>query len=241
MSQFGRMRNEVRMRTRIMSQAAVVAAVAAIALAAPALPASAHVEVSADKPQAGATNVTLTFVGQAESDSAGIRSERIVLPPGIDPADVTLATAPPGWRLLPTRDGVTIGGRALPVGRDATVALMVARLPTGRTRLPFRTIETYGDGTINRWIEVGRQGADRPRKPAPVLRLRSAGAVSAPTEATGTATPSSTPDPAVAATGPAGRTPAGVSVGAAILWLAVGALIVLAGAGAVRLRRRRRP
>ncbi len=230
------------MRTRIMSRAAVVA-VPAIAVAVTALPASAHVEVSADKPRAGATNVTLTFVGEAESDSAGIRSERIVLPAGIAPADVTLVTAPPGWRLLQTRDGVTVGGKALPVGRDATVAIMVARLPTGETRLPFKTIETYGDGTINRWIEVQQEDADEPRNPAPLLRLRAARAAPAtgtPTAETPATTPGRTPDRTVAATDPADRAPAEESAGAAILWLTVGALIVLAGAGALRLNRRRR-
>ncbi len=244
MSGFGRMRNEVRMRTRIMSRAAAVVVVPAIALCITALPASAHVEVSADKPQAGATNVTLTFVGQAESDSAGIRSERIVLPAGIEPADVTLAAAPPGWRLLPTRDGVTVGGKVLPVGRDAIVSIRVARLPAGRTRLPFKTIETYGDGTINRWIEV-RKGTDEPRNPAPMLRLRAASVTEAMTTAAPTAAapaataPGSTPSESVAAPGPASRASAGASTGAAILWLAVGALIVLLGAGALRLRRRR--
>ncbi len=232
------------MRTRIMSRAATVVVVTGIAVATTALPASAHVEVSADKPQAGATNVTLTFVGQAESDSAGIRSERIVLPAGMEPADVALAAAPRGWRLLPTRDGVTVGGRVLPVGRDAVVAITVARLPTGETRLPFKTIETYGDGTINRWIEVPQEGDDEPRNPAPLLRLRAAPAASAPgtpSAATPTAAaPSSTPDPTVAATGPAHRAPAEASAGAIILWLAVGALIVLVGAGSLRLRRRRR-
>ena len=70
-----------------------LAGVGVLALAGPAL---AHVEVSANKTTAGATDVTLTFSGEAENDAAGIKSERVVLPAGIAPADVSLVKAPAG-------------------------------------------------------------------------------------------------------------------------------------------------
>jgi hypothetical protein len=68
-------------------------------------PAFAHVEVEADKTQAGARDVTLTFNGEAESATAGIRSERIVLPAGVAPGDVSLVKAPRGWKFTAAADG----------------------------------------------------------------------------------------------------------------------------------------
>jgi uncharacterized protein YcnI len=134
-----------------------------------ATPAWAHVEVSADRPQAGARNVTLTFKGEAESRTAGITSERVVLPAGITPQDATLVRAPAGWKLAATQDGFTVAGRALPVGDDATFSVTIAQLPTDATELAFKTVETYADGKVSRWIEVPTAGDTEPDNPAPVL------------------------------------------------------------------------
>jgi uncharacterized protein YcnI len=160
---------EVRMGASVTFRAAAGAAIVVLAVTALAAPASAHVEVSADKPQAGAADVTLTFVGEAESKDAGIAAERIVLPKGISPGDVTLAKAPTGWGLTANPDGVTVGGRALAVGRAATVAITVAQLPADATRLSFKTLVTYGDGSVDRWIEIQQEGAPEPDRPAPLL------------------------------------------------------------------------
>jgi len=55
--------------------AAALGLVAAVVVTA--APAWAHVQVSADKAQAGATNVTVSFNGEAESTTAGIKSEQV--------------------------------------------------------------------------------------------------------------------------------------------------------------------
>jgi hypothetical protein len=47
------------------------------------------VEVQADKPQAGASEVTLSFLAEAESDAAGISKLDVVLPDGIPPGAVS--------------------------------------------------------------------------------------------------------------------------------------------------------
>jgi uncharacterized protein YcnI len=222
------------MGARIMSRVAVLAAVGGITLASPAAPAYAHVEVSADKPQAGATDVTLTFVGEAESDSAGITSERIVLPDGISPTDVTLAKAPGGWRMTVDPDGVTIAGKALAAGKDATVAIKVAKLPADETRLSFKTIETYGDGTVARWIEIRKEGADEPDNPAPLLKLKAAAVApsAAPSSAPVQVGTSATAVQAVAAsTGEDG----GISLRG---WASLAGLVVVAVAGFLLGRRR---
>ncbi|MER6011938.1 hypothetical protein [Streptomyces bluensis] len=78
---------------RRVTLAGAAALTAALALAAPA---AAHVEVEADTPQALAEDVTLTFLSEAESDTAGFTELRVVLPEGIAAEDVTLDEAPKG-------------------------------------------------------------------------------------------------------------------------------------------------
>ncbi|MFI8893485.1 DUF1775 domain-containing protein [Streptomyces paradoxus] len=136
-----------------------------------ALPASAHAEVEADTPRALAENVTLTFVSEAESDTAGFTALRVVLPDGIAPGDVTLADAPEGWKLKTTDDGYTVAGPALRTGVDAEYKVEVRKLPDAE-QLVFKTLETYSDGEIARWIELPGGGVE-PEEPAPVLKLES--------------------------------------------------------------------
>lgn len=135
-------------------------------------PASAHAEVEADTPRALARNVTLTFVSEAESDSAGFTQVRVVLPDGIAPGDVTLADAPRGWKLQTAADGYTVAGPALRTGADAVHKVRIRRLPDAG-QLVFKTVDTYGDGEISRWIELPTGGAG-PEQPAPVLKLQRA-------------------------------------------------------------------
>ncbi len=178
---------------RIRSRVLTVGAVAGFAVLGLAGPAFAHVEVSADKKTAGAENVTLTFNGEAERAS-GIKSERVVLPQGIDPSAVTLVKAPAGWTLTRNADGFTVGGKALKVGQDAVWKVKIAKLPDGQTRLSFKTLETYASGDIDRWIEIQEPGQDEPDHPAPLLTLK-AGPSTAPT----TASPSPSAEPPAAA------------------------------------------
>src|SRR3954468_18160212 len=169
----------VRSRYRIMT----VTAAAGLALAATGGPALAHVEVTADKTQAGATEVTLTFTGEAENPKAGIESERVVLPTGIAPADVTPVKIPSGWTFTRGGDGFTVGGKALKTGTDAVWSVTIAKLPDGQTRLSFKTLETYGDGEISRWIEIPEPGQPEPDNPAPLLTLEPGPSAAAPTSA----------------------------------------------------------
>jgi uncharacterized protein YcnI len=204
-------------------------------------PALAHVEVTADKTQAGATNVTLTFTGEAESGSAGIKSERVVLPAGIAPADVRLVKAPPGWKFSSAADGFTIAGKALKVGQDAVFAVRVARLPTGATALSFKTLETYSDGDVVRWIEIPEDGQPEPDHPAPTIKLK--GAVK-----TVPASPSATPsaDPVTSAPAQAPTQSAAASEetadsgGSGAVWWIVPAVVVVLAVGALLLWRRRK-
>ncbi|MET8152154.1 DUF1775 domain-containing protein [Actinoplanes sp. NPDC049668] len=157
------------MRNR--SRLTTIGALAALGVLALAVPAAAHVEVSADKAHAGATDVTLSFRGEAENPS-GIVSERVVLPAGIAPADVTPVTMPAGWEFATTSDGFTVGGKALAKDQDAEWSVKVAALPADETRLSFKTVETYADGEVSRWIEIQQEGAAEPADPAPLLVLQ---------------------------------------------------------------------
>jgi uncharacterized protein YcnI len=200
-----------------------------VAVVAAASPAWAHVEVSADKTQAGATNVTVTFKGEAESTTAGIRSEQVFLPEGITSQQVHLAKAPAGWTFTTAADSFTVSGPALPIGTDAAWSVLIDKLPATASQLVFKTIETYGDGEVVRWITEQQPGQPEPEHPAPVLKLTGAVATSV--------APSPGPSPAAVTPTPA---PAG-SGGSGVWWI-VGAVVLLALiAGSVVLVRRRRP
>ncbi|MFK4221990.1 DUF1775 domain-containing protein [Streptomyces sp. NPDC019890] len=189
----------LRAATRRTAFAATAALATVLAVAGPA---AAHVEVNASDPRALAKNVTLTFTSEAESDTAGIAKLQIVLPEGITPDAVSLKEAPAGWKLTPSKDGYTVGGKALATGTDAVHSITVTQLPDAKS-LAFKTIETYGDGKIDRWIELPGGGAE-PENPAPVLALKPA----APGATASTAAPSTspTPTPPKAAPAPSAKT-----------------------------------
>ncbi|MFF4827226.1 DUF1775 domain-containing protein [Streptomyces sp. NPDC001312] len=170
--------------------ASATALAAAVALAGPA---AAHAEVEADTPQALATDVTLTFVSEAESASAGFTKVRVVLPEGIAPADLALVDAPKGWKLTATNDGYVVGGPALKTGVDAEHKIKVGQLPNAK-ELVFKTVETYSDGKVSRWIELPAGGREA-EQPAPVLKLKAAapGAASLTPSPSGSEAPSTSP------------------------------------------------
>lgn len=212
-----------------------------------ATPAAAHAEVEADKPQALAENATLGFVSEAESDTAGFTELRVVLPEGIAPGDVTLDEAPKGWKLKATSDGYTVGGPALKTGVDAEHKIKIRQLPDAK-EIAFKTVETYSDGEVSRWIELP-SGGEEPEQPAPVLTLKAAAPGATPLSPSPTAseTPTPTPTPSVteSATTAAGAetentaaeedegSSAGVIIGGVVV-----ALLVLGG-GAWWLAKRR--
>jgi uncharacterized protein YcnI len=223
-----------------------IGVLAALGVLAAAGPAAAHVEVSADKNRAGATDVTLTFHGEAENPS-GIKSERVVLPEGITPADVTLVKAPAGWTFQPTADGFTVGGKALASGKDAEWKVKIAKLPDGETRLSFKTLETYADGEVSRWIEIQEEGKEESDNPAPLIELKP-GPSTAP--ATASAAPSQAAPPASASAAPVAPTATATILaepvsdgGSSLWWLWVLIALVVAGAAvtAVVIRRRATP
>ncbi|MGP4046567.1 DUF1775 domain-containing protein [Streptomyces sp. 2A115] len=160
-------------RPRTARRLTVATAVAATAILLTAVPAAAHVEVESDNAQALAENVTLEFAAESESATAGITELRVVLPEGIAPADVTYGEGPKGWKFTAEDDGYTVKGPAVKVGGDAEYSVVVRQLPDVK-ELAFKTLQTYSDGKIDRWIELGEAGADGHGNEAPVLDLKAA-------------------------------------------------------------------
>jgi hypothetical protein len=195
-----------------------------------AAPAVAHVEVSADKTLAGATDVTLTFTAESESTSAGVVSMQVVLPAGIAPADVTYVSGPKGWKFTRNADGYTVGGPALAVGKEFSYKVKIAKLPTDADTISFKTLEKYSDGEVDRWIEIPTPGGDEPDNPAPTLEL---------TGATSSAPPTTSPPAPAPTTATTPTTASGGSGTSAWLWILL-AVVLAAIVGALLWARRRR-
>ncbi|PBC71349.1 uncharacterized protein DUF1775 [Streptomyces sp. TLI_235] len=182
-------------RSRLLARAAVPLAAAAgvLALAAPAL---AHVEVESGTARALAANAVVAFDAEGESSSAGIKQVKVVLPAGIAPSDVSLVEAPKGWSFTPSEDGYQVAGAALAPGKNAAYKIKVRQLPNERS-VAFKTLVTYSDGHVDRWIELPQGGAE-PAHPAPVLKLAAAAPGAKPLPASSSASPSAAPSPTAA-------------------------------------------
>lgn len=220
----------------------VAVATAATAVLFTAVPAAAHTEVEADKAQALAQNVTVSFHAEAESDASGIKEVRVVLPKGIAPADVVYDEGPKGWKFSATDDGYTVGGAELKTGESAAYSVVVRQLPDAK-EVPFKTLQTYGDGHVDRWIELDENGEN----PAPTLKLKAAAPGAKPVGTSPSPSPSlsASPAPTAAETSPAASPQAadtakdddgGLSAAA---WTGIGAGILVAAAAVVLAVRRR--
>ncbi|MFE7569127.1 DUF1775 domain-containing protein [Streptomyces sp. NPDC057539] len=186
---------------RRLSAITVLALAASVALAAPA---SAHVEVEAKDASALAENVTLDFTAETESDKAGITKLEVILPEGIAPADVTYKEGPTGWKLEATDRGYTVGGPQVAVGKDAAYAVTVRQLPDAKS-LAFKTLQTYSDGRVDRWIELEEPAEGEHGSPAPMLELKPAAPGAKPASPSPAAEPSTTEPSSPAASEPADK------------------------------------
>jgi uncharacterized protein YcnI len=174
-------------RRRLCRAAAVVGTIAAL-LVVGALPASAHVTVHADSTTPGATDVQVVFRVPNELDNAATARLQVLLPTDTPLLGVLVAPMP-GWRStvrtstlakpLQTDDGpvsevtseITWSGGRIPVGGYQDFAITVGQLPDRAGDLVFKAVQTYGNGTVVRWIETAAPGAAEPEHPAPILHL----------------------------------------------------------------------
>lgn len=175
----------------------------------------AHVEVSSEPAVAGASNAVVTFVAEAESDTAGVSAIQVQLPQGIGPGDVSWVSGPSGWALTPSVDGYEVSGPPLAVGEEARYAVRVRQLPDAAS-LAFRTIQRYTDGQTDRWLGLPDESSAEAENPAPLLTLAPAAATSTSTSTNSLPASNS---PAAAPASPDDGLPGGV-------WLGIGALVV---------------
>lgn len=211
-------------------------------------PAAAHAEVEAEGARALDQNVELTFSAESESASAGITKLEVILPEGLVPADITYKEGPDGWKFAPTDRGFTVSGAKLAVGEDVEYAVTVRQLPDAES-LVFKTLQSYSDGKVDRWIELEEEsGGDGHGHghPAPRLDLKAAapGAeVVSPTPSEEPTTASPTPEPSAESSAPSAEAAADSTDddgGSLAVPLGIGAVVLLAlGGGAWWLRSRR--
>ncbi|MFC8355178.1 DUF1775 domain-containing protein [Streptomyces cyaneofuscatus] len=188
-------------RVRAVRRCAGVVAAAIAATLVLATPASAHVEVGSEGARALAENVTLNFDAATESDAAGITKLEVFLPKGIAPADVTYGKGPAGWKLAPTDKGFTVSGPPVAVGTDVAVSVVVRQLPDAKS-LVFKTLQTYDDGRVDRWIELEESSGGGHGHSAPVLKLQAAAPGAEPVAPTPSARPTPSASPTSATPSP---------------------------------------
>jgi uncharacterized protein YcnI len=225
-------------------RAAAVAATAVVVVAATALPASAHVTVSPDSLPKGAT-AELTFKVPNEESSATTTQVQLQIPTDHPIAQV-LPRQIPGWTVsvktttlstpLKTDDGtfttavseIDWTGGSIPVGQYQDFQVSVDPLPTDTAQLVFKTVQTYSNGDIVRWIDLTQAGQPAPDHPAPVLTLTAA---AADDSSSGSSAAPAAGSSVTAAADPAQSS--GGGSGTAGIWL--GALGLAAGLAALAL------
>ncbi|MFE5581452.1 YcnI family protein [Kitasatospora sp. NPDC056531] len=161
-----------------------------------AVPASAHVIVQPSSVPKNATDQTFAFRVPNEDDKNSTVKVEIDFPTDHPIPSVKVAPVP-GWAdtiqttklatPIHTDDGditdavsqvVWTGGQITPDHfQDFTIEL--GALPGGTDKVVFKTLQTYSNGKIVRWIEEPQDGQPEPKNPAPVLKLTAATAATA--------------------------------------------------------------
>ncbi|MFJ8487990.1 YcnI family protein [Streptomyces sp. NPDC094038] len=228
---------------RTLRRAAAVTALASASVLAAAGIAAAHVTVHPESYAKGATDGVLTFRVPNEEDTASTTKVQVYLPTD-HPVLGVLVTPHDGWTAkvtttklktpVKTDDGtiteaasaITWTGGKIGAGQFEDFDVAFGQLPEDTDQLTFKTLQTYSDGKVVRWIEEAQSGDDEPENPAPTLKLTAAGDDSAAAAA-----------PAAKSSGKATTTAADSSDstarGLGIAGLVVGALGLAAAAFAV--------
>ncbi|WP_326611452.1 YcnI family protein [Streptomyces scopuliridis] len=175
------------------TRVSVAGGIAATALLLIAGTASAHVSVQPQGEAAKGGYATINFKVPNERDNASTTKVEVNFP-----ADHPLASVMPqpvpGWKIDVAKTklakpmemhGNTIteavskvtwtadGGKIGP-GQFQQFPLSVGQLPEDADQLVFKTIQTYDNKEVVRWIEEPKEGGAEPLSPAPVLKLTAA-------------------------------------------------------------------
>lgn len=171
----------------VLRRAVVVTALTAVGVLAAAGAASAHVTVHPESYAKGATDGVLTFRVPNEEDGASTTKVQVFLPTD-RPVLGVMVHPQDGWTAkvtttklktpVKTDDGtiteavsaVTWTGGKIGAGQYEDFDVAFGQLPENGDQLVFKTLQTYSDGNVARWIEAPTSG-DEPENPAPVLKL----------------------------------------------------------------------
>lgn len=165
----------------------------------------AHVTVHPESYAKGATDGVLTFRVPNEEDTASTTKVQVFLPTD-HPVLGVLVTPQSGWTAkvtttklktpIKTDDGtitdavseITWTGGRIRHGEFQDFNVAFGQLPDDTDQLEFKTLQTYSDGNVVRWIEETPKGGEEPESPAPVLTLTAKGTGE---DSSGAASPSS--------------------------------------------------
>ncbi|ELP71136.1 YcnI family protein [Streptomyces turgidiscabies] len=180
--------------TRItLRRAGVVTGLTAAGVLAAAGSAFAHVTVHPESYAKGATDGVLSFRVPNEEDTASTTKVQVFLPTD-HPVLGVLVTPEAGWTAkvtttklktaIKTDDGtitdavseITWSGGRIRQGEYEDFDVAFGQLPDDTDQLAFKTLQTYSDGNVVRWIETAEAGQDEPENPAPTLKLTAAAA-----------------------------------------------------------------
>jgi uncharacterized protein YcnI len=180
----------------------VVAGTAAALTLALAGPAAAHVTVSSAAAVQGGYS-TVTFKVPNESDEASTTKVEVNLPADAPVASVSVRPVP-GWTVVAEKAKLTTPIEAhgtqiteavskitwtasadagIKPGEFQTFDVSMGPLPEAEQMI-FKSLQTYSDGTIVRWIDEPSTDGTEPESPAPVLKLAAAPAGETPPAAT---------------------------------------------------------
>jgi uncharacterized protein YcnI len=222
---------------------------AAAALVAAATPAAAHNEWEPSTAAPGSV-VDLKLFVEGEQPDAGTTTVELFFPA---PLTVVALPAVPGWTATPM-DG-QLGGPARgvswaggPTPGDLELPIRLGPLPGDPGRLQFKTVQTYSNGEVDRWIDEWPEGAPEPPAPGPVLDLVPGGpgsipaTTAAPTTTAATTTTTATSTTTTEADQAAAEDTDDDSDGNVVLWVVVAVVILaVAGGGFAYFRSRRSP
>ena len=223
-------------------RAGVVTGLAAAGVLTAAGIASAHVTVHPESYAKGATDGVITFRVPNEEDTASTTKVQVFLPTD-HPVLGVLVSPQDGWtakvtntklkKPVKTDDGtitdavseITWTGGKIGAGQYEDFNFAFGQLPEDTGELTFKTLQTYSDGNVVRWIEKPQAGEES-ENPAPVLELtaRSGG------EETEAASPSAKSSTTAASSSAGDSTARGLGIAgliAGVLGLAAAAFAVV--------------
>ncbi|KAB1130247.1 YcnI family protein [Micromonospora sp. AMSO12t] len=191
----------IRHRRTASAAAALALGAVATAVLGFAAPASAHVTVNPQEATQGGYS-RFAFRVPNESDTASTTKLEVVLPENAPIGSVSTMPVP-GWTVAVEKRKVdppvevhgsqlsevvskltwtATGSAAVKPGQFQEFPVSMGPLPQVETMV-FKTLQTYSDGNVQRWIEEPLPGGEEPENPAPVLTLTAASPSTAPTGA----------------------------------------------------------